>query len=135
MNAPFTQIRPEAEAETPTPVFTPGPWLYGQNDFQKELNRPQFEVGLAVFPKSCGGGISGLREDGEYMLLSGRCREGDARLMAMALELYGLADQLAEMKTDEEFEDGMSGDDAVETLGSLITLARQLRAKARGEQA
>lgn len=37
-----------------------------------------------------------------------------------------MVDQIAAMRTDEETPSGMSGDDAAETLGSLITWARQI---------
>lgn len=40
--------------------------------------------------------------------------------------LLDLVDQLAAMRTDDECApDGMSGDDAAETLGSMITWARR----------
>lgn len=64
---------------------TPGPWMYGQNWHQ--IGRGQFEIGLSQ-SEEAGGGISGCRNGSdEYMLVSGPCREADARLMAAAPEL------------------------------------------------
>ena len=41
-------------------------------------------------------------------------------------QLQELADAIAAMRTDDEIQDGMSGDDAAETIGSLVTWARRL---------
>lgn len=41
-------------------------------------------------------------------------------------QLQALADQIAAMRTDDEIQDGLSGDDAAETIGSLVTWARTL---------
>lgn len=40
--------------------------------------------------------------------------------------LQALVDQIAGMRTDDEIQDGLSGDDAAETIGSLVHQARRL---------
>lgn len=47
-------------------------------------------------------------------------------LVAALSDVLAMVDQIAAMRTDDEIQDGMSGDDAAETIGSLVTWARRL---------
>lgn len=60
------------------PKWTPGPWFAGQQPCQ--VAHGQWEVGLST-------GISSGARNGDYMLLSGCCREADARLIAAAPDM------------------------------------------------
>lgn len=46
-------------------------------------------------------------------------------LEAAVRPLLDLVDQIAGMRTDDEIQDGLSGDDAAETIGSLVAIARR----------
>lgn len=64
---------------------TPGPWIFGQNKFQK--NSGQYDIGLSVSDTEAGG-ISGCRRGtDDYFCVGGLCREADARLIAAAPEM------------------------------------------------
>jgi hypothetical protein len=73
---------PKPEAAT----HTPGPWLYGQNNAQMRCGGSQWEIGLG---RGADLGVSGTlgTRGSDYMLVSGVCREADARLIAAAPDL------------------------------------------------
>lgn len=78
-------MHPDTDIITPRPkaAHTPGPWLYGQNHAQIRAGGDQWEIGLTPGADLDVSGVLGGRDD-EYLLVSGTCREADARLMAAA---------------------------------------------------
>jgi hypothetical protein len=60
--------------------------------------------------------------------------EANARLIAAAPELLAFIELVARMRTEEEFgDDAPASEDWISTLNELITSARVVAAKAKGE--
>jgi hypothetical protein len=82
-----------------------------------------------------------LRACGSHELLATCTSERAAAIIeqanARSTAMLAVLEQIARMETESEYEDrtgdGMSGDDAVQTLSDLIHMARAAAAQARGE--
>jgi hypothetical protein len=82
-------------------AHTPGPWLYAQNAAQQKIGG-QWEIGLSPGSEIGMTGVSGCRGK-DFMLVSGICREADARLIAAAPTMLAtLRLALPELREDLE---------------------------------
>lgn len=113
---------------------TPGPWIYGQNSFQKERDTA-WEIGRSLQCEAAGGGISGLSRiegDCDYFLAAGEMSEANARLIASAPELLEALQQLI-MCAEYADETGYVADVGFVDIDSIHDKARAAIAKAIGE--
>ena len=105
--------------------FTPGPWKAVRNSSYWQINslHPDFmgqQVGDACTS-------SWMRKGGLDSPLESH-EEANAHLIAAAPDLMSFATLVAGLETSSDFDDrtgeSMSGDDAIESLDSLIRMAR-----------
>lgn len=71
---------------------SPGPWIFGENQFGT------WEVGLSEGHPLAGGGVSGCGENGTYLrvTVSGSNEAADAQLIAAAPDLLAFVESLVD---------------------------------------